>query len=146
MPSLSDEIYPGTSILLPKRGGDIRHLWIVLTEPEGHPPQVAIVNLTTRRAGSDDTCVLQPGDHEFVKAESVIHYADATIAPAEPLRRIAKLADYDFHADCSDELLKRIRHGLLSSPFTHKKIKIYCQARFTPQEGANAAAELPPRQ
>jgi hypothetical protein len=71
-----------------------------------------------------------PGDHEFVKVETVVHYEDARLAPAEPLNQIARLRDYDFHADCSDELLERIQRGLLASPSTPKKIKTYCRERF----------------
>jgi hypothetical protein len=93
MPSLSDEIYPGTSILLPKPSGDVRHLWIVLTEPEGSPPQVVIVNLTKNKPRADATCILMPGEHEFVKVETVVHYGDARLVPAEPLNQIAKLWD-----------------------------------------------------
>ncbi|MEK6283162.1 MAG: hypothetical protein AABN95_22630 [Acidobacteriota bacterium] len=145
MPSLSDEIYPGTCILLPKPGGDIKHLWIVLTEAEGDPPQVVIVNLTTRKQGTiDTTCVLMPGDHEFVKSETTVHYMDARLAPAQPLSQIAKLADYDFHADCSRGLLRRIQQGLLDSPFTPKKIKAYCGPRFAFESGAQASAAPPP--
>ena len=143
MPSLNDEIYPGTCILLPKPSGDIRHLWIVLTEPEGDPPQVVIVNLTKQKNGADQTCVLQPGDHEFVKTETIVHYGDARLAPAEPLRTIAKMPGYDFHEDCSHQLLERVRKGLFDSPYTPKKIKTYCKDRFAPQAGAQAAIGPP---
>lgn len=141
MPLLSDEIYPGTCILLPKPSGDVRHLWVVLTEPEGEPPQVVIVNLTKNKPRADATCILMPGDHEFVKVETVVHYGDARLAPADPLNQIAKLHDYDFHADCSEELLERIQRGLLASPSVPKKIKAYCQSRFAFATGAQAASE-----
>lgn len=137
MPSLSDEIYPGTCILLPKPSGEVRHLWVVLTEPEGEPPQVVIVNLTKNKPRADTTCILTPGDHEFVKVETVVHYADARFAPAEPLNQIAQLRDYDFHADCSGEILERIQQGLLVSPATPKKIKTYCRERFGFASAAN---------
>jgi hypothetical protein len=138
MPSLSDEIYPGTCILLPKPSGDIRHLWIVLTEPDGDPPQVVIVNLTKNKPRADTTCILMPSDHDFVKVETVVHYGDARLVPAEPLSQIAKLRDYDFQADCSAELLERVQLGLLASPSTPKKIKTYCQPRFTSGTEAKA--------
>ncbi|MEC4815829.1 MAG: hypothetical protein SAK29_21525 [Scytonema sp. PMC 1069.18] len=134
---MSDEIYPGTCILIPKPGHDKRHLWIVLTEPNKiltEPNkdilQVVIVNVTTLREGSDTTVILTPGEHRFIRHESVIYYNDAMFAPVDPLCQLAKQKGYKFDDDCSDELLERIQRGLLVSPFTPKKIKKYCESVF----------------
>jgi hypothetical protein len=115
---------------MPKVSGDIRHLWIVLTEPEGQPLEVVIVNLTKNKPLADTTCILSPGDHTFIKVETVVHYADARKVPAEPLHALTKLTSYDFHDDCSEELLERIQRGLLASKSTPKGIKAYCRERF----------------
>ena len=128
---MSELIYPGTCILLPKPRQDIKHLWVVLTKPEGEPAQVVIVNLTTRRQGSDTTVVLKPGDHRFIRQETVVNFSDARFDPVGPLEKISELVGYEFDDDCSDELLQRIREGLLHSPFTPKNILAYCKSRFT---------------
>ncbi len=66
----------GQTILLPKPGSDIAHLWVVLTAPDV-TGTVVLVNFTTQRAHSDPTLILQPGDHRFIKHPTAVHYADA---------------------------------------------------------------------
>ena len=58
------------------------HLWIVLTDPEGNPGEVVVVNLTSQRPGSDATVVLQRGDHPFVRHDTVVYYGDARMDTA----------------------------------------------------------------
>ena len=125
------DIYAGRSIVLPKTSGATPHLWIVLTEPEGYPPEVVIVNLTTRKPDSDTTLTLNAGDHPFIEHETVVYYADARLAKAGGIEQIVKYAGYGFHDDCSSDLLKRVRRGLLDSRYTPKKIKEYCKSRFS---------------
>jgi hypothetical protein len=125
-----EDIYPGTSILLPKPGHETRHLWVVLTEPDGDPIKVVAVNLTTRRPDTDTTAILQAGDHPFLTKETIVHYVDARFIQVEPLRQLLTLDNYDFDEDCSDEILERIQRGLLDSRYTPKNIKDYCRERF----------------
>lgn len=124
-------IHSGVCLLLPKPDRYAKdHLWIVLTEPHGDSPEVAIVSLTTKRPGSDLTTVLKPGDHPFIKHETVVSYADARIVQAGALLSFLALQRDARNDDCPDELLARIRQGLLDSPFTPNKIKDYCRARY----------------
>jgi hypothetical protein len=124
-------IRSGVCLLLPKPDKYAKdHLWIVLTDPHGDPPEVVMVSLTTKRPGSDPTTVLEPGDHPFVKHETVVSYADARIVQAGALVAILALRRDARNDDCSDGLLARIRQGLLDSPFTPNKIKDYCRAQY----------------
>jgi len=128
-----DEIYPGRSILMPKFSGATPHLWIILTEPEGNPPQVVIVNLTTLKPDTEDrTVILNVGDHPFIAHETVVYYVDARLATAQGILQLSKFPGYGFHDDCSKRLLEIIRSGLLESKDTPKGIKAYCRARFVP--------------
>lgn len=124
------EVYAGTTIELPKTSGATPHLWVVLTDPDGDPPQVAIANLTSRKSDSDATVILSVGDHSYIRHETVVYYADARLATVESLEKIAQFPGYGFHDDCSPELLKRIQDGLLASRHTPKKIKDYCASKF----------------
>lgn len=60
--------------------GDL-HLHICLTDPfdapNEIPQQVLVVSVTTvyGRLGEDSTCLLYPGDHEFIKDKSYIAYS-----------------------------------------------------------------------
>ncbi|PSB27617.1 hypothetical protein [Chlorogloea sp. CCALA 695] len=128
---MGEHIYPGKCILLPKPNQPTRHLWIVLTEADKNSLEVVFVNLTTHRHDSDDTVILDKGDHEFIKHRTVVYFADTRFAPVNKLKEIAKQDEYNFHKDCSTEMLKRIQCGLLISKFTPKKFKQYCKPVFS---------------
>jgi hypothetical protein len=123
-------VYSGRCLVWPHEEGAQPHLWIALTDPAGDPPQVVVVNLTSRRPNSDTTVVLQIGDHRFIKRETVVSYADARLVDSDVLETYAKTPGNRFDDDCSEALLRQIREGLLNSRFTPRKIKAYCAARF----------------
>ena len=121
----------GDSLLLPKPGQDIPHLWVILTEPERETGRVIIVNLTTKRPHSDVTVVLQPGAHPFVQHETVVNYADARLVEIGHLEVAIRSGLCRTHQVFDATVLKQVQHGLLKSPFTPNKIKTYFRARAT---------------
>ena len=66
------------------------HLWIVLSDPDKNCGKFVIVNLTTdsRRAGID--CILDVGDHPWIREKSYISYGDAQIVTPEEKAKILK--------------------------------------------------------
>lgn len=89
------------------------------------------MNVTTCRPHSDRTTILNVRDHEFIRHESVIYYADARFIK---LARIVDLIDNKQRnvicrkrTACKEEVLTRICDGLLVSRYTPKRIKAYCQ-------------------
>ena len=46
------------------------HLWMVLSDPALNINQVLIVSLTTRGRDDDSACILNVGDHPFVRQKS----------------------------------------------------------------------------
>jgi hypothetical protein len=111
-------VKPGDTFLIPDWAG--AHLHFILSAlPDG---SVIVAHFTSRRAYTDDTCVIKPGEHPFVKKETIVRYDQAHICPAANLASlegsiIRKLEPL------SDELLARIQQGALSSPQTPDKIK-----------------------
>lgn len=128
-----EDIYAGTCFLLPKPRSEIKHLWIVLTDPdEDIKRNAAIVNLTTLRKGADTTVILKSGDHPFVKHDTTVYYEDARIASCVPI--IALLNDralgYELYDDCSDLILKKIQQGIFDSDFVSEEVQEYCRLRL----------------
>ena len=129
----TDDIYAGTCFLLPKPRSVIKHLWIVLTDPDVDIKRnVAIVNLTTLRKGADTTVILKSGDHPFIKHDTAVYYQDARIASSVPI--IALLNDrslgYELHDNCSDFILKKIQQGIFDSDFVLEEVQEYCRLRL----------------
>jgi len=67
-----------------------KHLWFVISDPDSNHGLAVIVNMTTYRAGSEECCVLQPGDHPAVKHESVINYLRARNVPVANIEKAHK--------------------------------------------------------
>jgi len=63
----------GDTFLMPAPGGRITpHLWIVITTPDPVTHLCGIVSVTTLRNSKDQTIILQPGDHPFIRHQSTI--------------------------------------------------------------------------
>ncbi|MFL5385184.1 MAG: hypothetical protein ACJ8GN_21915 [Longimicrobiaceae bacterium] len=122
------KVYAGRSFIYPD--GGIPHLWIVVTQPSGTPAEVAIVSITSYRHGKDDTVKLAPGDHPFIRKPSVVFYPDTRVMPVEAIVREVTNAQASFHDDCSEDLLERVRQGLLASPATPRRMKEYVRDRI----------------
>jgi hypothetical protein len=101
--------------------GPKRHLWVLATEPDADG-RIVLVSISSLRDGTDQTVVLQRGDHPFVTHPSCVFYADAMIVQASRLDEwiTGDLAKPD--QPCSAELLKLVCDGFAASEFTPKKV------------------------
>ena len=113
----------GATLLMPS-GPDGDHLYVVLNDPKpfhgyGSQPCVVLVNVTTVRAGvkHDDTCVLSPGCHPFVKDESYVLFRSARIERVSHVNQLVKQGLFKPQAAFAPNLLGFIKAGLRSSPF-----------------------------
>jgi hypothetical protein len=123
-------IYSGACLFLTSRGNPKKHLHVVLNDPSGAPPTVAVVSLSTALK-ADSTVVLNAGDHSFIREETFVVYAWAKVLLESELEEII-LADMSLkhRHDCSPVLLERLRKGVFSSPFSTPKFQEYCRERF----------------
>jgi hypothetical protein len=119
------KVYAGRTFIFANRPGGIPHLWIVVTEPAGTPPEVVIVGLSSEAPGKDLTVRLRVGDHPFIRKPTIVFYPDAHLKRVEDIVNAVRNADATFHDDCSEDLLERIRRGLLDSPATPRRVKAY---------------------
>src|SRR5688572_21180620 len=126
-----DLVAAGRAFLLSWHPLEKRHLWLVLTNPDGNPARVVAVMVRSRRRFTDDTVVLDVGDHPFIKHPSSVHYSSAAIFRVEQITRAAKHNHCHLQPDMSPALLKQVRAGLLTSQFTVKAVSAYCATRFS---------------
>jgi hypothetical protein len=100
----------------------IEHLWIVVSLPtaEGH---VALVSFTTRRWNSDASCVVQAGEHPWVKHETVVEYEKARVFDLPTQQKVLANKMLRPQADVSRSLLQRIQLGALSSDLAAQKVQ-----------------------
>lgn len=107
------------------------HLWVVITNPEGSPPEVAAVNLTGHKDGADETVIINVGEHPFITKKTVVKYAAAGVVQAERIERaIEDDLSLPHRTPCSPELLEKIRRGIFASRFTPPAVKSFCRDKF----------------
>lgn len=82
--------FEGGTLLIPS-GPIGHHLFVVATRP-CLEQNVALVNIAGRTP--DPTCILQAGDHEFIKKPSWVYYRRARIESVAALRLGVSCGDY----------------------------------------------------
>lgn len=98
------------------------HLWVICSGPQ--PPDDAVVafNLTSKDWDSDTSCVIQAGEHPYVRHESVIAYQYGELFRPDHIARLKLLAPREYDP-VSPELLLRIQQGAVASPDTREQLK-----------------------
>lgn len=124
------KVYAGRTFTFANYPGGAPHLWIVVTEPDGASPEVAIVSLSSDAPGKDATVKLGPGDHPFIWKPTIVFYPDTRLMAVHVIEDEVNNARATFHEDCSEDLLETIRQGLLTSPFPPRRLKAYVRERI----------------
>jgi hypothetical protein len=100
------------------------HLWVVCTPPD-NDGSIVCLNMTSWKPGVDDeSCVIIPADHSWVKQRTVIAYergkilskADQDIVDGMPAQCPRK-------TPVSAALLRRIQDGAIQSDLTPQRIQ-----------------------
>jgi hypothetical protein len=113
----------------PANNPDRKHLFVLLTDPIEAPnfngKQVLLANIASvpNRLPYDSTCILQPGEHRFIKHESYVYYAKARIEAANALLRGVKSGQLIAHEIMGQAIVQRICDGLQQSPHTTPRIQ-----------------------
>ena len=108
---------------------DLKHLFILLTDPITEEQLALIVSLSSVKAGMpyDDSCVLYPGDHSFIRTTSYVDYSRIQIIPVQKIQNgILQGKIQPFEAIQTD-VFARICHGLLQSRHTKPKFRAFYQ-------------------
>lgn len=110
----------------------LKHLYFVISDPDVDN-NVLLVNLTTMRnkPGEDKSCILNIGDHPFIKHKSIIDYKRAVSYDAIRLLR-AKFntslrSIIQFKEELDDEILLKIQQGAQTSPLFPRSLKCFFQ-------------------
>lgn len=120
----------GSILLL---SGSKEHIYFICNNPVFYPRLTKdcflAVNLTSIGSGFeiDSACILNTGDHPFVKHPSYIFYQRAQIFGVDTVTRQVISGDIRTHQPCDGEIFLRILNGFSVSPYTKPIIKSYYQ-------------------
>lgn len=96
--------------------GSDKHLWVVISDPDINATDfVVTVNLTTYQVGKESACVLNPGDHPFIKRTTCVQYADARPIASAILDKHLGNGRIVRQTPVSPQILARIRSGAAAS-------------------------------
>lgn len=104
----------GDSLFLENPGTVAGHLYFILTDPN-EDNKVFMVSITTHHFGKDETCVLNVGDHPFIKRKSVVEYSKPIEPKLTQIEKIVRDGYANTHASASDGLLERMQNGAKES-------------------------------
>lgn len=91
------------------------HLWMILPDPSIDAEQIVIVNFTTHTVDEEPHCIVQKGEHPFVKHKTAVRYRDAKIVRSTDLAALIKTKQLTLSTPLAPRLLARIRDGAAKS-------------------------------
>tara|TARA_R110001606_G_scaffold122144_4_gene254929 strand:- start:339 stop:764 length:426 start_codon:yes stop_codon:yes gene_type:complete len=93
-----------------------KHLLIVVTDPVNIPPwKIVTVPINTFYESSDSTCILNQGDHPFIRHKSFINYKETRIIDIEKIRNGISKKVFSSHHDVDQEIFTQICNGFEQS-------------------------------
>ena len=77
----------GDTFFLKKVAAD-KHLWVIISDPESYLDQVLFVSMTSYDITKEDVCLINQGEHPFVRHKTCIDYSDARHATSDQLEKL----------------------------------------------------------
>jgi hypothetical protein len=87
------------------------HLWVIISDPSQDASKVLIVSLTTYKPKKESVCLLNVGDHPFIKHLTCVAYNLANAPSIVQLEQARDRGDLIPGIPVSAEILSRIREG-----------------------------------
>jgi hypothetical protein len=116
---------------------DRKHLFILLNNPVTDEKVVLLVSLSSLKAGRphDPTCIIEVGEtgHEFISRTSFVDYSKALIEPASKLSNGVSKGVLIPKGTIEREVFARILAGVVQSPHTPHKCKLFYRQHIQPQ-------------
>jgi hypothetical protein len=104
----------GDTFFLWDKAADI-HLWVVFTDPELHPDLVLIVSLTTYTVDQENVCIINAGEHPWVRHKTCVAYGRTTKTSMRSLCELRDSGKIIINIPVSQEIVDRIRLGASKS-------------------------------
>lgn len=98
----------GDTFLLADPGID-PHLWFVLSDPLLDPQNVVVVSFTTWAPYKDQCCIVDCGDHPWIKHKTCVYFRGAQIVPNDVLDKQVLAGAIVLQNPLDQALLDRIR-------------------------------------
>lgn len=108
------------------RDGFNPHVYVVVSDPAKDGDRIVTVNFTSwksGRPGQDESCVVEEGEHSFIRVRTLVNYRDAREFSTEQFRQATGLGYVELGDPVSAALLQRILAGAAASRFFPKGLR-----------------------
>jgi hypothetical protein len=85
------------------------HLWVILSDPTKDPQRVLIVSLTTAAPHKESVCLIEAGEHPWVRHRTCVAYDKGKAVSLAQLYDLKNKGLIQLQAPVSPTLLARIR-------------------------------------
>lgn len=129
--------YRKGTVLAPS--GPTNHLHVICNDPVYYPINdcycILVVNISSVKPSvpHDPSCILQVGDHDFIKHPSYVVYAEAVIWRVDTVAKRHKEGEIVPHKDMSEATFARILSGFdVSEQVSPKNLRFknrYCSSQ-----------------
>jgi hypothetical protein len=116
--------------LLIQSGPQGSHLFVIIYGPDGIPTygpldQLVMASFCTLKDDCfhEPTCIVEPGEHEFIQRRSWVKYRDTRVTSVAHTYKMVGDKVWLPHAPVSAELLDKLRAGAARSPRIERGIK-----------------------
>ena len=100
------------------------HHWMIISDPAVDGARVVIVCFLSYREYLDHACIIEPGEHPFIKHRTCIDYAGSCLTTDAKLEQHKKSGMLKPKEPLSQELVGKIRSAVLDSRMRFKHIQI----------------------
>lgn len=118
-------IAEGDAFLLPLSGTNVKHLYVVISDPVLDKEHVVIVNVSTWEDGEDDACFLgveEWGEQcPFIRHDSYVRYRSARLVAASKIEEWLAKSIATERRNVGPALLEAIRRGAEETRFLPNK-------------------------
>ena len=109
----------------PLESNEKRHLRIVITDSNEQNEFLTVVVDTLRNNSQDKSCIIEPGEHSFIKVRSFVNYHYARVLNFTQVFNGLQKGVLVRKEDVSEELLKKIQDGARKSNRLNNNLKIW---------------------
>jgi hypothetical protein len=112
---------PGDAYIEDATAARAGHLRVVIAVTSDG--QAVTVGCTTHRPPCDESCILEPGDHPFIRHKSVLDFRVTTVETADSILAMVESGTWTPQQRVSPSVLQRMIDGALASPRTKDAFK-----------------------
>jgi hypothetical protein len=100
------------------------HLWMIISDPALDPDRVLMVNFSTWKPYHDQACVVDRGDHPFLKHRTCVNYPEARVTTVAALEHLVTARQLFPQPPLSEDLLRRVRESARGSRIRLAQLQI----------------------